>query len=342
MPAAAPTTTRLAACVAGLLLVAAAAGQPPDPPKLGTKLPDGTFTLPPAAGGGVLLTPEEYGKLQAQIEQLKKQIAARKPGPPSGCAVRGRVEKRGDTLVAALTLKVTFRTAAPNTAVALGGKKGFLVSASLDGGPPPVLETTEDGLVALVEAAGDHTVALDLECPVAGRANKPEVGFEVGLPRAAITTLALEVPPGVGRVALATRAPEAKAADARRGVDVKQLTPQPGRDGYPLGPVELLDVSWEPPAAAPPAGTALAADWDIATVIGAGFVETTAKVRPRAPARVWKVAAPPHADVTPERVAPVAADAARAICPPSPDRPTRRRRCGRSSSRPARPPPTGR
>ncbi len=96
------------------------------------------------------------------------------------------------------------------------------MSAKLDDGPAPVLETAEDGLVALVETAGDHTVTLELECPVGGRANKTDVGFEIGLPRAAITTLALDAPPGVGRVAATTRLPDVKAADTRRGVDVKR------------------------------------------------------------------------------------------------------------------------
>lgn len=308
MPAA-PPHARLAACAAAALLVAAAAGQPPETPKLGPRLPDGTYVLPPAPGERVSLTPEEYARLQAQIEQLKKQVAARKAGPPSGCAVRGKVEKRGETLVAALKLTYTFRTAAPNAAVALGGKKAFLVAAALKDGPLPVIESADDGLVALIESAGDHTLTLDLECPVAGRANKAEVGFELGLPRAAITTLALEPPPSVGRVTLSTRVADAKAADVRRGVDVKQFAAQPGRDGYPLGPVELLDVAWEPPAAAPPTDAALTADWDVVTVIGEGFFETTAKLRPRGPARVWKVAAPADAVVTPERVAPVTADA---------------------------------
>ncbi|MBN9524098.1 hypothetical protein J0H58_37240, partial [bacterium] len=308
MPAA-PHTARLAACAAGLLLAAAAAGQPPDAPKLGPRLPDGTYTLPPAPGERVSLTPEEYARLQAQVEQLKKQVAARKAGPPSGCAVRGRVEKRGEALVAVLKLTYTFRTTAPNTAVALGGKKAFLVAAALKDGPFPVIETADDGLVGLVETAGDHALTLDLECPVAGRANKAEVGFDLGLPRAAITTLALEPPSNVGRVTLTTRVADAKAADVRRGVDVKQLAAQPNRDGYPLGPVESLDVAWEPPAAAPPTDAVLTADWEIATVIGEGFVETTAKLRPRGPARVWKVAAPVDAVVTPERVAPMTAEA---------------------------------
>lgn len=311
MPAAATPATRLAVCAAGLLLAAAglASGQPPEPPKLGPRLPDGTFALPPAPGERVLLTAEEYARFLAQIDQLKKQLAARKPGPPSECAVRGRVEKRGEALVAALKLTYAFRTAAPNTAVALGGKRGFLVAAALKGDRAPVLETAEDGLVALVESAGDHTLTLDLECPVAARAGKSEVGFDLGLPRAAITTLALDPPPGVTRVTLGTRLPDAKTPDSRRGVDTKQLAPQPGREGYPLGPVDLLDVSWEPPAAAAPADTALTADWDVATVIGEGFVETTAKLRPRGPARVWKVAAPADAVFTVDRTALTAADA---------------------------------
>jgi hypothetical protein len=310
MPAAAPPAVRLAVCAAVLLLAAAAAAQPTDPPKLGPKQPDGTYALSPAAGDKVLLTPEEHAKLLAQIEQLKKELAARKPATPGGCAIRGKIEKRGDALVAALKLTVTFRAPSPGAAVVLGGKRAFLVAASLDGGPAPALDTADERLVAVVEKSGDHTLSLDLECPVAVRPGKTELGFDLGLPRAAITTLALDPPPGVGRVTLTSRIPDAaapgKAPDVRRGVDVKQMAAQPGRDGYPLGAVDYLDVSWEPPAVAAPVDTALTADWEIATVIGEGFVETTAKLRGRGSARTWKVAAPADAVFTADRVAPAA------------------------------------
>src|SRR5437764_833395 len=53
---------------------------------LGTKLADGTFlwTGPAADGERLLLSPQEHQKLLDQIEQLKKQLAARKGVAPSG------------------------------------------------------------------------------------------------------------------------------------------------------------------------------------------------------------------------------------------------------------------
>ena len=168
-----------------------AAAQPPDPKKAAdpptkadgksakdkdlpvVRLPDGTYLWLGNTGDGtderVTLTPAELQKLLDQVEQLKKQLAARKATAPSGCAVRGKVQKRGEQLVAALTLDCTFRTTAPQTAVALGGRRGFLIAAALDGNRLPVLETTEDGFAVLVEAAGDHKLTLDLEAPVTSR-----------------------------------------------------------------------------------------------------------------------------------------------------------------------------
>ena len=315
-----------------VVVVALSAQQPPDPAKkpadppkalapapkekdtpktaapVGVRLPDGTFlwTGPGGSADGerVLLTPQELQKLLDQVDQLKKQVAAKKAAPPSGCAIRGRVEKRGDTFVAALKVTYSFRTAAPDAAVALGGKRGFLVAASLDGNKLPVLDTGEDGFAATVEAAGDHTLTLDLESPVAGR-GKTEIGFELGLPRAAITTLALDPPPGVARVNLATRTPDpARPADPRRvvAVDAKQLAPRPGGEGYPLGPVDVVEVTWELPAAAPPADPAQSAEIDVTCLLAEGFVETTARVRPRGPARAWRVAAPADAVVAVDRL----------------------------------------
>ena len=44
----------------------------------------------------------------------------------------------------------------PNSAIALGGRKAFLVSAALDGAKLPVLDTADDGFAVMVETAGDH------------------------------------------------------------------------------------------------------------------------------------------------------------------------------------------
>lgn len=287
--------------------------EPKEPDLPALRLPDGTYlwlgAAPGASGERVVLTPQEYQKLVDQLDQLRKQLTARKPAAPSSCAVRGRVEKRGEQLVAVLRLTCTFRTAVPHAAVALGGRRGFLTSASLDGAGPPVLETTEDGFALTVETPGDHTVTLDLEAPVTTRGAKPELGFEIGLPRAPITTLVFDPPgPEVKRVNLTTRTPDPTRSgppETRRlTVDLRQLAPQPGAEtGLPVGPVDSLEVTWDPPAAAAPtADLVQSAEADITVLLTEGVVETTARVRLRGGGRQWKLLAPATADLTLERL----------------------------------------
>ncbi len=297
-----------------MLFAGVLSAQPPEPAKkpadakpFVVKLPDGTsLWLGPT--DGVTLTPQEFQKLLDRADQLKKELAARKPVAPSGCAVRGKVVKRGEQLVAVLTLTYTFRTAQPNAAVALGGRRAFVVAAALDGAKLPVLDTADDGFAALVEAAGDHKLTLDVESPVTARGAKTEVGFDLGLPRAPITTLALDPPAGdVKRVTLVTRTPAeppAKATERRLPTDVKQLAAKEPDAGLPLGAVESLEVIWEPPAAvAQPADQVQSAALDVSVVLTDGFVESTAKVKVGGPALVWKLVAPLSADVSVDRVA---------------------------------------
>ncbi|MBY0458297.1 MAG: hypothetical protein K2V38_13230, partial [Gemmataceae bacterium] len=278
------------------------------------KLPDGTFLWVGGADGeSIKLSPQAYQKLVDRAEQLKKELAARKPTTPSGCAIRAKVEKRGEQLVAALVLTYTFRTTQPNTAVALGARRTFAVRATLDGANDPAkfpaLDATDDGLAVLVESAGDHTLVLEAEAPVAARGEKAEIGFEFGLPRSPITTLTLDPPHGdVKRVKLTTRTAEAPAAKApappARAIDVKQLAPKAGEGGFPLGPAEAVEVTWEPPAAvAQPAEQVQSAELDVGVVLTDGYAESTAKIRLRGPAREWKRVAPGSADVSVERVA---------------------------------------
>jgi hypothetical protein len=282
------------------------ADAPKDAKPLVVKLPDGTFLwLGAADGERVTLTPQEFQKLLDRADALKKELAARKPAAPSACAVGGSVQKRGEQLVAVLTLTYSFRTTQANAAVALGGKKAFLVRAAIDGAKLPVLDTGEDGFAVLVETAGDHSLVLDVEAPVTARGAKAEVGFELGLPRSPITTLVLGQPPeDVKRVTLITRTPDPaqppKPSEVRRltGLDVKQL----GAPGLPLGPVEALEVTWDPPAAvAQPADQVQSAEFDVSAVLTDGFVESTAKVRLRGPGREWKLVAPAGADVSVDR-----------------------------------------
>ncbi len=333
----------LAALLAGTLALSA---QPPgldplkrlDPPRTekaaktetkgakpaAVKLPDGTYLW---LGGTsdkerVTLTPQEFQKLLDRVDTLKKELAARKPTPPSGCAIRAHIEKRGEQLVAALKLTYSFRTTQANTAVSLGGRRAFLVAAALDSAKLPVLDTGDEGFAAMIEAPGDHTLTLDLEAPVTARGVKAEVGFELGLPRAPITTLALDAPGGVKRVNLVARTPDAgllpRPPEMRRlaGVDVKQFVAKDGRAGFPLGPVDSVEVTWDPPAAtAQPADQVQSAELDVTAVITEGFIESTAKVKLRGPAHEWKFVAPANAEVSVERVAGMMGETGPAIQP---------------------------
>ena len=142
------------------------------------------------------------------------------------------------------------------------------------------------------------------------------MGFDLGLPRAPITTLALDPPPGgVARVTLTTRLPDppppAKAPDPRRlvGVDVKQLAAKDGAAGLPLGAVDSLEVTWDPPASvAQPADQVQSTDIDVSVSLTDGFIESTAKVKFRGPAREWKLVAPANAEVSVDRVAAAATE----------------------------------
>lgn len=285
------------------------------------KLPDGTLLLStsPADGSSesVTLTLQDFQKIQEQLDQLKKQVALQKPAAPTGCAIRGRIEKRGEQidkrgeqLVAILKITYSFRTTLPQTTIALGGRKGFLVPTSAGGKRLPILETTDDGFAALIESPGDHTITLDFEAPVTTRGAKTELGFEIGLPRAPITTLTLEPPrPDVKLVNLTTRTPDSsqpnRQAEPRRvaGFDIKQLASRPGQEeGHALGPIESLEVTWEPPAAATqPVDQVQSAELDIAVLFTEANVETTAKIKLHGPARHWEIIAPQSAELNADR-----------------------------------------
>src|SRR2546423_583583 len=80
--------------------------------------------------------------------------------------------------------------ARPRALVPLGCARAWRPAATLDDGQLPLLQPGEDGLVLRVENAGTHHVTLDLALPWTPRGTKgAERGFDLGLPRAAITVL---------------------------------------------------------------------------------------------------------------------------------------------------------
>lgn len=275
------------------------------------RLPDGTWLWVGNEGSSdrVSVPWKEYVKLLAELEQRRKQSQTRKPVTPSLCAIRVRIEKRGEQSVAVVRLSNSFRTTASQTSVLLGGRKGLLTAATLDGVRLPVLESSEEGYLATVETAGEHTLVLDLETPITPRGGKGEVGFEIGLPRAAITTLQVESSGlDIPRLNLVTRwsdpSQPTRPPEVRRlnALDMRQLASPPGQSGgYPLGPVESLEVSWEPPARTPAADRVQTAEWDITVTFSDATVETIARVTLRGTARQWRIATPGNALLHAER-----------------------------------------
>lgn len=276
--------------------------KPADKPKASAvKLPDGTVVFvtkgaddPNPVVDGVVLSAAEYQTLIEQVEAAKKAKEGGRPVPPSGVTVRGAVEARGDRTVAALTLTFTFRTTQPRTLVTLGCQRAAVVAAKAKDGTLPVLTADADGLTVLTETAGEHTVTVQAEVPVSPRTTKGEVGFDLGLPKAAISTFALDKPPtdGVAKVSVGTRGSDPPAVK-RTATTAEQLAAKP----LPLGPTDFLEVSWEPPgtAAADPGVTA---DADVQVRVDETQVETVARLRLRGAAREWQLTLPPNAEVS--------------------------------------------
>jgi hypothetical protein len=322
MPALSRRPIRLAAGVplAVALLTCAAFAQTKQPDATGAgavKLPDGTIVFftkssedanPPV--NGVLLSAKEYQTLVEQAEQFRKLKDTPKSQTPSRCEIRGKIQTRGDRTVAALSVTYSFRTTTPRTVVALGGRRAFAFAAKLSDGKLPILSADEEGLTALVESVGEHTLTLELETPVGPRGGKGELGFEVGLPRAAITTLALDPPAGVKTLTVGVRYPTDRPIDPpkRTTEQAATLARKPNQPGYPLGTAESLEVAWALPTAAPGAAEAVnAADIDVTVRVEEAQIETSAVVRLHGPAREWSLILPPGADVTARQATPATA-----------------------------------
>ncbi len=275
------------------------------------RLPDGSWLwLGPVGDDDRLLIPwKEYNKLLSELEQLRKQVQNRKPIPPSQCMIHVRIERRGNQQVAVVRLQYAFRTTGSQTAVLLGGRRGLLTAASLDGVRLPALESNDDGYVAVVPTAGEHTLVLTMELPVGPRGTKAEPGVEIALPRSPITTLQFDpADQNITQLNLVSRMSDpsqpSRPAELRRmtAVPVQQLLPQGGSShGYPLGPIESLEITWPLPPLAPAGDAVQTAEAAVTVEFTDSHVETTGRILLRGPARKWRLLTPPQGVVTAER-----------------------------------------
>jgi hypothetical protein len=308
------------ALLLGATLALSLRAQDPPPkdkekPKTAVKLPSGAIIIvtgsPDALDkpDAVYLSAEKYRELAEQIEQLKKQVSAAKPTPPSSCEIEGRVEQRGGQQFVRLKAAFKFQTTLPRSLISLGCQKAHAVDAKLEDGRLPMLTAGEKGMTVQIEAAGEHTVRLDLEAPLLPRGKGGEVGFEVGLPGAPITLLTFEAPPKVKRIAVARR--EAGAASPVIGLeappDVRRFDAErlaPGRGGEALGPVTHLSISWEEAGLASAADAARSADAEILVTVGDTDIRAEARLRFRGAAKEWRFLAPQNAEVSVSRASP--------------------------------------
>lgn len=180
----------------------------------------------------VVLTPEKYRELLDQIAQLKDQAKPAKPGRPSSCKLSGQV----DGELARFQAEFELHTDRPKAQVSLGCQRAWPRTASLDG-HLPLLLSEDDGLVVQVDTPGNHRLTLELAVPLLARGLKgTERGFDLGLPRAAITILE--------NFTLNSAVPEARVNG--RLVKTKPVDGQHSRlESVLLGGVEHLDVSWK-------------------------------------------------------------------------------------------------
>jgi hypothetical protein len=289
-----------------LLVVAPSAiclADPPAATKIPITLPGGFVVIlggPLPKSDAATVPAEKYRELQERVDRLQAIIHAAQPIRPRACELDGRVEQRGRQAV--VRIKATFKvtTNRPDAIVYLGCQRTHAVEARTEDGKAPLLVAADDGLRVQFPTSGEHTLRLELDCPLMPRGVKgSELGFEIGLPGAAITTLTLEPPANVKQYTLTTRAPKGQAVVGAAEVDVEQAEVDrflAAKGGAPLGAIGSLVVSWEDPTRK--AEAVRSVDGEVKVNIGSDDLITEARLRLRGPASEWRFTAPATADVT--------------------------------------------
>ena len=263
------------------------------------KLPPGTVILVPNPLDKTLslwpsmavMSLEEYQALKDQIESLKKQLKGDKE-PASSCIMTGRSE--GDYVSA----RAEFTFASEKPVVTLGLKGAVLTEKGDIDGKPPVLDyTPEEGFVVRDFGPGPHSLVLHFRVPVTSKrtvAGGTERVVDLGLPQTVITTFALELPPAVKEI---------------RWNDKIEKTRMQGKWLLALGSVKTLSLSWREPALQPPGGPRLTVDGKIKVRVTDKDAELSAELvleDPRGQTKECQLIFPPQADVKLEAPAGVA------------------------------------
>lgn len=209
----------------------------------------------------VILTPEEYQKLLAASEQLKKLSASDRSEAPSVC--RLELHRDADAEFARVRAHFHFRTESARSNVLLGLENCRPVKASLEGGKLPSLVTAPiGGFQFVADSVGEYRLLVEAVIPLT---NSPQArrGFKLGLPGAAITILErLDLPTDVNRPLL-------------NGQPIKTIIGP--NSVLALGPTKSLEVDWEIAPAVKPGETFFTVDSRIEARLDERFFTTTAR-----------------------------------------------------------------
>ncbi len=180
----------------------------------------------------VLLPPDKYQDLLAEVARLQKQVEAEKAMRPNYCTISGKLEPGR----LQLTLRFVIVPERAGSVWLACGKKVPITKATLDGNPAPI-RSEADGLHVAIDGPGktERVVVLEATVPIQPKGALRLVELE--LPRAAVTKIAdLELPPGLKDL----RIGENVHADALP-VRNNRLT------DYPLGAPDRLQMTWREP-----------------------------------------------------------------------------------------------
>ncbi len=257
---------------------ASAADAPPLMPPAGAKTDP--WKLP---GGAVLeISSEKYQELLEEIARLRANGG--KPPPPTRCRLlKGHIE--GGFVL--FTAEFSFHADRADAVYALACSQAKALAAQQQDGRTPMLSSDANGFFVQVDKPGDYVVNLDLSLPLNQRTDGSR-GFELDLPRAAVTALEIDLPADVRALRLG-------------GKDVAEtsLSFKSGRLEGVLGAEPLLALTWR---GAPPAGVSslLSARGRAVVRVEPGWINTELEWVLRAagaPARQWVLDVPAGAEL---------------------------------------------
>lgn len=274
-----------------------------NPPADAFKLPDGTiiFYASPANSASptidsVRLSAKEYEALLERLNRVNNELKAI---PPSECQIEFASVVKGETNVAELTATFHFQTTKSRTLISLGGRGMFPIAVRYSTDEIPILRSGEEGFTVLVERAGEYTLIMKAEANISFRVGRNEVGFEIGLPGAVLTSITRSKSFQEKFVSISARS-NAAANDLRR-IDSSRLDVTAERPkGYPVGAATSLEVTWNSSDSSPSGIDT--AHFDTAVRVEDTIVESVSKIRLKGRKKNWSLALPNGSLVAVERI----------------------------------------